>query len=93
MVKIQLHAVWYVKAGTEGSHQAKLKTAKNLLDIGLSIENIANGILTVDGDSFPFSVIGNKATLTIGGDTNSTVIRLMQVSSPTAAEIKEGKTP
>ncbi|UTC89176.1 hypothetical protein E4N87_02220 [Treponema denticola] len=52
MVKIQLHAVWYVKAGTEGSHQAKLETAKNLLDIGLSIENIANGILTVDGDFF-----------------------------------------
>jgi len=82
-----------VKAGTEGSHQAKLKTAKNLLDIGLSIENIANGILTVDGDSFPFSVIGNKATLTIGGGTDTTVIWLMQVSLPTAAEVKEGKTP
>lgn len=78
---------------TKGSHQAKLKTAKNLLDIGLSIENIANGILTVDGDSFPFSVIGNKATLTIGGGTDTTVIWLMQVSLPTAAEIKEGKTP
>ena len=82
-----------MKAGTEGSHQAKLKTAKNLLDIGLSIENIANGILTVDGDSFPFSVIGNKATLTIGGGTDTTVIWLMQVSLPTAAEVKEGKTP
>ena len=93
MVKIQLHAVWYVKAGTEGSHQAKLETAKNLLDIGLSIENIANGMLKFQGISFPLSVTGNKATLTIGGGTNSTVIRLMQVSSPTAAEIKEGKTP
>ena len=82
-----------MKAGTEGSHQAKLETAMNLLDIGLSIENIANGILTVDGDSFPFSVIGNKATLTIGGGTDTTVIWLMQVSLPTAAEVKEGKTP
>ena len=27
-------------AYTEGSHQAKLETAKNLLDIGLSVESI-----------------------------------------------------
>ena len=25
----------------QGSHQAKLETAKNLLDLGLSVENIA----------------------------------------------------
>ena len=37
----------------EGSHQTKLETAKNLLDLGLSVENIAQatGLSREEGEN------------------------------------------